>query len=122
MEKYNFDEKIDRSGTGSLKWDVAEGELPMWVADMDFYTAPCVRKAIEKRAAHGIFGYSIIPEEWSKSYQDWWLKHHDLVIDKNWLIFTTGVIPAISTAVRKFTTPAERIVMTFACLVLTMLP
>ena len=111
MEKYNFDEEIDRSGTGSLKWDVAEGELPMWVADMDFYTAPCVRKAIEKRAAHGIFGYSIIPEEWSKSYQDWWLKHHDLVIDKNWLIFTTGVIPAISTAVRKFTTPAERIVI-----------
>ncbi len=111
MEKYNFDEVIDRSGTGSLKWDVADGELPMWVADMDFCTAPCIRKAIEKRAAHGIFGYSIIPEEWSKSYQDWWLKHHDLVIDKKWLIFTTGVIPAISTAVRKFTTPAERIVI-----------
>ena len=109
--KYNFDEVIDRRGTGSLKWDVAEGELPMWVADMDFVTAPCIRRAIEKRAAHGNFGYSIIPDEWAKAYQDWWLKHHDLVIDRDWLIFTTGVIPAISTAVRKFTTPAERIVI-----------
>ncbi len=109
--KYNFDEVIDRRGTGSLKWDVAKGELPMWVADMDFATAPCIRRAIEKRAAHGNFGYSIIPDEWAKAYQDWWLKHHDLVIDRDWMIFTTGVIPAISTAVRKFTTPAERIVI-----------
>ena len=108
---YDFDSIIDRRPFHSLKWDVEEGALPMWVADMDFATAPCIRRAIEKRAAYGNFGYSIIPDEWAKVYQDWWLKHHDMVIDREWLIFTTGVIPAISTAVRKFTTPAERIVI-----------
>lgn len=61
---YHFDEIIDRRNTNSLKWDVEEKELPMWVADMDFQTAPEIREAIEKRAAHGVFGYSIIPEEW----------------------------------------------------------
>ena len=111
MGKYDFDKIADRRGTGSLKWDVKDGDLPMWVADMDFYTAPCIRKAIEKRAVHGIFGYSIIPDEWAKSYQDWWLLHHDLVIDRDWLIFATGVIPALSTAVRKFTTPAEKVLI-----------
>ena len=106
-----FDEIVSRRRTGSLKWDVGENELPMWVADMDFPTAPCVRRAIEKRAAHGIFGYSIIPDEWADAYRNWWGKHHGLEIGREELIFTTGVIPALSTAVRKFTTPAEKIVI-----------
>ncbi len=106
-----FDRIADRRGTGSLKWDVKENELPMWVADMDFPTAPCVRRAIEKRAAHGIFGYSIIPDTWYDAYRNWWGKHHGLDICREELIFTTGVIPALSTAVRKFTTPAEKIVI-----------
>ena len=62
--KWDFDRLVDRRNTGSLKWDVAEGELPMWVADMDFQTAPCIREAIRARAEHGVFGYSIVPEEW----------------------------------------------------------
>ena len=98
MERMIFDRITDRSGTGSLKWDVKENELPMWVADMDFPTAPCVRQAIEKRAAHGIFGYSIIPDEWADAYINWWGKHHDLEIRREELVFTTGVIPALSTA------------------------
>ena len=61
--KYDFDTVIDRRSTHCMKWDVAEGELPMWVADMDFATAPEVRRAIERRAAHGIFGYQDVPEE-----------------------------------------------------------
>ncbi len=106
-----FDRIADRRGTCSLKWDVKENELPMWVADMDFPTAPCVCRAIEKRAAHGIFGYSIIPDAWYDAYRNWWGKHHGLDISREELIFTTGVIPALSTAVRKFTTPAEKIVI-----------
>ena len=106
-----FDRITDRRGTGSLKWDVADNELPMWVADMDFPTAPCVRRAIEKRAAHGIFGYSIIPDAWYEAYRNWWDKHHGLAFRREDLIFTTGVIPALSTAVRKFTAPAEKIVI-----------
>ena len=111
MYSFDFDTVTDRRGTGSLKWDVKDGELPMWVADMDFPTAPCVREAIEKRAAHGIFGYSIIPDEWFDAYTNWWSTYHKLDMDKDRLIFTTGVIPALSTAVRKFTTPAEKVVI-----------
>lgn len=110
-QTYDFDTLTDRRGTGSLKWDVDAQELPMWVADMDFPTAPCVRRAIEQRASHGIFGYHIIPEEWYTAYRDWWGIHHGLELWREELIFTTGVIPALSTAVRKFTTPAEKIVI-----------
>lgn len=56
-----FCEMIDRRNTASLKWDVEENELPMWVADMDFATAPCVLEAMKKRLNHGIFGYTVIP-------------------------------------------------------------
>lgn len=114
MEKqyrYNFDEEVNRRGTSSLKWDVAEGELPMWVADMDFKAAPAIRKAIEKRVANGVFGYSIIPDEWYEAYINWWGKRHNLTIEKDWLIFCTGVVPAISSAVRKLTTVAENVVL-----------
>ena len=61
--KYDFDTAIDRRNTGSLKWDVTEAELPLWVADMDFQAAPEIRKELQKRLDHGIFGYSVIPEE-----------------------------------------------------------
>ena len=64
----NFDEMIDRRNTASLKWDVEENELPMWVADMDFATAPCVLEAMKKRLNHGIFGYTVIPEQWYEAY------------------------------------------------------
>lgn len=68
MSNYDFDQITDRRNTGSLKWDVAENELPMWVADMDFQTAPAVREAIEKRAAHGVFGYTDVEEDWYQAY------------------------------------------------------
>lgn len=109
--KYDFDTRTDRSHTNSLKWDVAAGELPMWVADMDFPTAPEIRAAIERRAAHGIFGYSVVPEEWYQAYMGWWEKRHGFLLEKDWLIFTTGVVPAISSIVRKITTPAEKVLI-----------
>lgn len=108
---YNFDEIIDRRNTGSLKWDVAENELPMWVADMDFQTAPPILEALKKRVDHGIFGYSILPEEWNLAYVNWWKNRHGLAMEADWLIFTTGVIPGLSTAVRRFTAPAEKVVI-----------
>lgn len=108
---YDFDTVINRKNTASLKWDVAENELPMWVADMDFQTAPEIREVIEQRAAHGVFGYSVIPDEWYDAYTGWWKKRHGFEMDKDWLIFCTGVIPAISSIVRKITTPAEKVVI-----------
>lgn len=109
--KYDFDTPINRKNTHSLKWDVKENELPMWVADMDFATAPEIREAIEKRALHGVFGYTVIPDEWYGAYIGWWKTRHSLEIKEDQLIFCTGVIPAISTAVRKLTTPAEKVLI-----------
>lgn len=106
-----FDEKTDRRNTGSLKWDIGEDELPMWVADMDFTVAPSIREAVERRAAHGVFGYSVIPDEWYGAYRSWWSRRHGLEMEKEGLIFCTGVIPAISSTVRKLTTPAEKVVV-----------
>lgn len=108
---YNFDQIINRRNTHSLKWNVKETELPMWVADMDFETAPPIKDAILKRAAHGIYGYADLPEEWYQAYIHWWEKRHGFSIQKEWLVFCTGVVPAISSVVRKLTTPAEKVLI-----------
>lgn len=108
---YDFDKSVDRRNTHSLKWDVKENELPMWVADMDFQTAPEILAAIQKRAAHGVFGYSIVPEEWYQAYTGWWGRRHGFSMEKDWLIFCTGVVPAISSMVRKLTTVGENVLI-----------
>ena len=108
---YDFDKITERRGVGSLKWDVPERELPMWVADMDFETAPEVTEALKARAAHAIFGYSVITEDWYDAYIRWWKRRHNLVMEKEWLIFCTGVVPAISSAVRKLTTVGENVLV-----------
>ncbi len=109
---YDFDTAVERRGTGSVKWNaVKEGELPMWVADMDFMTAPEIVETIVKRAEHGVFGYSDVPDEWGAAYRDWWRGRHGLECEADDFIFCTGVIPALSTAVRKLTTPAEKVLI-----------
>lgn len=112
-EKYrnSFDTVVDRRGTHSLKWDVKEDELPMWVADMDFKTAPAIIDALNKRVEHGVFGYSIIPDEWNEAYIKWWQERHSFRIEKDWLIFSTGVVPILSSVVRKLTTPGENVLI-----------
>ena len=109
--KYDFDKLTDRKGVGSLKWDVPEGELPMWVADMDFEAAPEIVEALRARVDHGIFGYSVVTEDWYQAYQGWWGRRHQLEIEKDWLVFCTGVVPAISSAVRKLTTVGENVLI-----------
>lgn len=110
-----FDKEVNRRGTGSMKWNVGEYELPLWVADMDFETAPAVTKAIMDRAVQGIYGYTEVSEEWYLAYQNWWQDRHHFPIEKDWLIFCTGVVPAISSIVRKMTTVAEKIVVMTPC-------
>ncbi len=109
--RYDFDTVTDRRNTGSLKWDVADGELPMWVADMDFKTAPEIVEALAERTAHGIFGYGIVPDEWYAAYIGWWHTRHHFQMEREWLIFCTGVVPAISSIVRKMTTIAENVLV-----------
>lgn len=108
---YDFNKQVSRRGTGSLKWNVGEDELPMWVADMDFETAPCVIEAMKNRVEHGIFGYTEVPDEWYEAYGSWWKRRHDFELRKEWLMFCTGVIPAISSIVRKLTTPNEKVII-----------
>lgn len=109
--KYDFDKLTDRFDSQSYKWDVGKNELPMWVADMDFETAPEIREALEKRVRHGIFGYNIVPDEWYEAYINWWKKRHNTVFKKEWLLFCTGVVPAISSMVRKLTTVGENVLI-----------
>ncbi len=108
---YIFDELVNRRNTHSLKWDVKEHELPMWVADMDFQTAPEIQEAIRERVSHGVFGYSIVPEEWYQAYMGWWERRHHFFMEKEWLVFCTGVVPAISSMVRKLTTAGENVLV-----------
>lgn len=107
--EFQFDKRVDRRNTGSMKWDVAENELPMWVADMDFQTTPEITESIIERAKHGAFGYTVLTDEWYRAYQTWWKERHHFVIDREWLIFCTGVVPAISSIVRKVTTVGENV-------------
>ena len=108
---YDFDRLTDRRGTGSLKWDVPERELPMWVADMDFETAPEIMEFLRKRTEHGIFGYSVVTQEWYEAYRSWWGRRHHLEMEQEWLVFCTGIVPAISSTVRKLTTVGENVLV-----------
>ena len=108
---YDFDNCPSRRGTDSLKWNVSDRELPMWVADMDFPAAPSVVDALQKRLDHGVFGYCEVPEQWRHAYIAWWCSRHGFTMKREWLIFCTGVVPAVSSIVRKLTTPNENIVL-----------
>ena len=109
--KYNFDEIVNRRNTSSLKWDVLDNELPMWVADMDFPTCKEVQEEIQKRASIGAYGYSIIPDEFFESIISWWEKRHHFTFKKENMIFSTGVVAAISSIVRKITSVGENVVV-----------
>lgn len=111
MGKYNFDKVIDRRSSWAEKWDIKDGELPMWVADMDFETAPEVKEALMQRLEVGAYGYTYVPDEWYDAYISWWGRRHHLKMDKDELVFSTGVIPTISSSVRKLTTPNENVVI-----------
>lgn len=108
---YNFDELLDRRNSNGYKWQVGDDELPMWVADMDFRVAPEIIQALEKRIAQDAFGYNIVSEDFQASIVDWWQKRHQFKMKQDWILFCTGVVPAISSIVRKMTRPNENIVL-----------
>ncbi len=113
MMKYNFDEIIQRRGTNSYKWDSAPDEdiLPLWVADMDFRTAPAIIEALEKRVAHGIFGYTRVPDEYYDAVTGWFGRRHGWTFPKEWIIYTSGVVPAISAILKALTLPGDRVLI-----------
>ncbi len=109
--KYNFDKIINRRNTDSVKWNCPENELPMWIADMDFEVADEIKEAVNKRASHSVYAYTDISDEWYNAYINWWGTRHGLAVSKENIIFSAGVVPTISSVVRKLTTPAEKVLI-----------
>ena len=107
---YNFDKCANRKDVSSLKW-MYDDVLPMWVADMDFDTLPEVKEAIKRRCDKGALGYTNTPKEYFISFKNFWLRHHHVEIDTNSMIFSTGVVPAISSIVRKITNVGDKILV-----------
>jgi len=109
--KHNFDEVIDRYNTNSLKYDFAAergkpaGLIPLWVADMDFRTAPCVTEALVKSAEHAIFGYSDTKKNGAcfAAVREWFAERLDFKVKSEWLVKTPGVVFALYAAVRAST-------------------
>lgn len=111
MSKYNFDELTNRRNTNSVKWNVEEDKLPMWIADMDFKTAPEIQAALEARVASGIYGYTEPGDDWYEAYINFFEERHHFMIAKDWLVFSTGVVPTISSTVRKLTSVGDNVVV-----------
>ena len=111
--RYNFDEIIPRRGTNSYKWDSARDAevLPMWVADMDFRTAPAIIDALQQRVAHGIFGYTRVPDAYYEAVINWFSRRHGWHIQKDWMIYTSGVVPAISAVIKALTRPGDKVLV-----------
>ena len=106
---------VDRNGTDCLKWDGAAGRfgetglLPLWVADMDFQAPACVREAVAAWAAHGAYGYGVIPDRWYKAFQNWEYQRHGWRVERDWLRPAPGVVPALYWLVQALTLPGDSV-------------
>ncbi len=111
--QYDFDTIIPRRGTNSYKWDTPEeeGVLPMWVADMDFRTAPAIVDALSRRVEHGIFGYTKVPDAYYDAVVRWFGSRHHWQIDPRWMIYTSGVVPALSAIIKALTEPGDKVIV-----------
>lgn len=108
---YDFDKIISRCNTNSVKWDTHPNILPMWVADMDFETAPAVKAAVQRRAEHGVFGYVHVPDTYYEAIINWFNRRHHWQMKKEWIIYTTGVVPAISAIIKAMTQPGDGVLI-----------
>lgn len=115
--KYDFDKVINRIGTNTAKWDEVETKfgtrdvLPMWVADMDIRVAQPIIDALKERAEHGIFGYTKMSDSYKEAVCSWMEKRHDWKVEKDWIIHSPGVVPALSIIIREFTNPGDKIII-----------
>jgi len=114
--KYNFDQIIERRGSSCIKYDGvgkflgAEDVLPMWVADMDFLTPSYITEAIIRKAQHGVFGYPLREESYFTSLAGWLSSRHQWDVQREWISFCPGVVPAINIAVMAYTSPGDKII------------
>lgn len=114
---YDFDRIVDRRGTNCLKYDFArergkrEDVLPLWVADMDFQTAPEILERLQQAVSHGIFGYSESKEDYFRAVQRWYGEHFDWQVERSWLVKTPGVVFALAMAIRAFTKEGDAVLI-----------
>ena len=113
MSIYNFDKPIIRRGTNCVKWDETDMEdvIPLWVADMDFEVLPEITEVLKKRVEHGVFGYAIVGESYYDSTIHWFRRRHNWEIQRKWIQYTTGVVPAVSAVIKALTMPGERVLV-----------
>lgn len=111
--EYDFSRPTDRRGTDSYKWDSAPETdiIPLWVADMDFETFPCITEALQRRVAHGIFGYTRVPEAYYEAVCNWFGKRHGWHINREDIIYTSGVVPAVSAVIKALTLPGDQVIV-----------
>ncbi len=111
--KYDFDELVERRGTNCVKWDESPSEdvIPLWVADMDFRVAPAIQKALRERVEHGVFGYNIVPESYYEAVISWFRRRHQWEIQRQWILYTTAVVPAMSCVIKALTMPGEKVLI-----------
>ena len=110
---YSFDELINRRGTNAYKWDSCPDEdtIPLWVADMDFKTFPGIIEVLKKRVEHGIFGYTKVPDAYYQSVINWFGSRHHWSFPKEWILYTSGVVPAISAVIKAMTQPGDQVIV-----------
>lgn len=114
---FNFDERIERNGSNCFKWDFApkifgtSDILPMWVADMDFKSPPEVVDALSERVGHGVFGYGARPDSYYASFIAWAKKRYGFDIDRQHILFSPGIVPALSLCVAAFTAPGDGVII-----------
>ena len=113
MNNYNFDELVERKNTNSYKWDEHDDPdiIPLWVADMDFKAAPCIINALQQRLDHGVFGYTFVPESYYEAVINWFSQRHGWEIQRSWMLYTTGVVPAISAVIKALTQPGDAVLV-----------
>lgn len=111
--EYDFSRPTERRGTDSYKWDSAPETdiIPLWVADMDFETFPGITEALQRRVAHGIFGYTRVPEAYYEAVCNWLGKHHGWHINREDIIYTSGVMPAVSAVIKALTLPGDQVIV-----------
>ena len=114
---FDFDSPVDRRGTSSFKWDYrrrvfgSSDVLPMWVADMDFRAPPPVLDSIMERARHGVFGYTAKPEGLYSAVMEWFSRRYGWPVEREWILSTPGVVPALDLAIEAFTEPGDGVII-----------
>lgn len=108
-----FDDTPQRRGSGSYKWDSAASAdvIPLWVADMDFRTAPVVVEALRRRVDHGVFGYTLVGEDYYEALRSWFAGRHGYAVDTSRVIYTSGVVPAISAVIQGLCRPGDGVIV-----------